>query len=85
MITTTSINLSGTGDTNGNGTYNSGTSSPKINAIKGGTYSFLASGTFSSGTTLTLQHKVGDAFVTIGQYLQQQEDVLLQLPKQRFN
>tara|TARA_B100000902_G_C26966525_1_gene743133 strand:+ start:111 stop:446 length:336 start_codon:yes stop_codon:yes gene_type:complete len=66
MITTTSINLSGTGDTNGNGTYNSGTSSPKINAIKGGTYSFLASGTFSSGTTLTLQHKVGDAFVTIG-------------------
>tara|TARA_B100000963_G_C22535168_1_gene629425 strand:- start:199 stop:534 length:336 start_codon:yes stop_codon:yes gene_type:complete len=66
MITSTTINLLGTGDTNGNGTYNSGTSSPKINPIKGGTYSFLASGDFTVGTTLTLQHRVGDAFVTIG-------------------
>lgn len=66
MITTTSINLYGLGDTNGNGTYNAGTSSPKINPIKGGTYSFLASGTFSSGTTLTLQHKVGAAYVDLG-------------------
>ena len=66
MISTTSINLSGSGDTNGNGTYNSGTSTPKIIPIKGGTYAFLASGTFSSGTTLTLQHKVGGAYVDIG-------------------
>ena len=66
MITSTTINLLGTGDTNGNGTYNSGTSSPKINPIKGGTYSFLASGAFTVGTTLTLQHKVGDAYVDLG-------------------
>tara|TARA_B100000963_G_C22369909_1_gene555409 strand:+ start:412 stop:747 length:336 start_codon:yes stop_codon:yes gene_type:complete len=66
MITSTTINLSGTGDSAGNGTYDSGTSNPKINPIKSGTYAFLASGTFSSGTTLTLQHLVGDSYVGLG-------------------
>ena len=61
----TNINLYGTGDANGNGTYNAGTT-PQINPAKGGEHCFIASGTFSSGTTLTLQHKVGEAYVNIG-------------------
>jgi len=67
----TSINLNrsthGTSslDADGNGTLTS-TSNPLINNTKGGEYAFLASGTFGSGRTLTLQHKVGGAFVTIG-------------------
>lgn len=63
----TNINLasSTTLDSDGNGTLNSA-STPAINKTKGGDYCFLASGTFGSGRTLTLQHKVGDTFVTIG-------------------
>lgn len=61
----TNINLLGTGDTNGNGTYNSGTT-PQINGSKGGEHCFIASGDFTVGTTLTLQHKVGGAYVDIG-------------------
>tara|TARA_R100001510_G_scaffold17659_2_gene15008 strand:+ start:1179 stop:1517 length:339 start_codon:yes stop_codon:yes gene_type:complete len=63
----TNINLknSTTLDSDGNGTLNA-TSTPAVNKTKAGSYCFLASGTFGSGRTLTLQHKVGDAFVTIG-------------------
>lgn len=64
----TNINLasSTTLDSDGNGTLNSA-STPAVNNTKGGgDYCFLASGTFGSGRTLTLQHKVGGAFVTIG-------------------
>tara|TARA_R110002020_G_scaffold14053_2_gene49890 strand:+ start:2016 stop:2351 length:336 start_codon:yes stop_codon:yes gene_type:complete len=61
----TNLNLYGLGDTAGNGTYNSGTAT-KINPSKGGDYCFISSGTFSNGTTLTLQHKVGEAYVDIG-------------------
>tara|TARA_B100001094_G_C18195858_1_gene810858 strand:- start:2406 stop:2753 length:348 start_codon:yes stop_codon:yes gene_type:complete len=52
-------------DADGNGTLTS-TSNPLINKTKGGEYTFLASGTFGSGRTLTLQHKVGGSYVTIG-------------------
>jgi len=63
----TNINLAGstTLDSDGNGTLNA-SSTPAVNKTKAGDYCFLASGTFGSGRTLTLQHKVGDAFVTIG-------------------
>lgn len=64
----TNINLasSTTLDSDGNGTLNLA-STPAVNNTKGtGDYCFLASGTFGSGRTLTLQHKVGGAFVTIG-------------------
>jgi len=52
-------------DADGNGTLGF-SSNPVINKTKAGTYCFLASGTFGSGRTLTLQHKVGGAFVTLG-------------------
>ena len=63
----TNINLknSTTLDSDGNGTLNV-SSTPAVNKTKAGTYCFLASGTFGSGRTLTLQHKVGGAFVTLG-------------------
>ena len=67
----TKINLNRTGvtgatlDADGNGTLTL-TSTPPLSNLNGGEYCFLASGTFGSGRTLTLQHKVGDAFVTIG-------------------
>lgn len=68
-ITNINLNTSTHGtsslDSDGNGTLNA-TSNPPLNKLKGGDYCFLASGTFGSGRTLTLQHKVGDAFVTIG-------------------
>jgi len=51
-------------DSSGNGTLGL-TTIPKINKTKGGSYAFLASGTFSSAT-LKLQHKVGGAFADIG-------------------
>ncbi|OUU73518.1 MAG: hypothetical protein CBC27_03450 [Opitutia bacterium TMED67] len=70
FITNINLNISTHGtsslDADGNGTLTS-TSNPVINNTKGtGDYCFLASGTFGSGRTLTLQHKVGGAFVTIG-------------------
>tara|TARA_B100001287_G_scaffold220311_1_gene189331 strand:+ start:1075 stop:1410 length:336 start_codon:yes stop_codon:yes gene_type:complete len=63
----TNINLKNSTslDSDGNGTLNA-TSTPAVNKTKAGTYCFLASGTFGSGRTLTLQHKVGGAFVTLG-------------------
>lgn len=63
----TNINLknSTTLDSDGNGTLNSA-STPAVNKTKAGEYTFLASGTFGSGRTLTLQHKVGGSYVTIG-------------------
>ncbi len=63
----TNINLASSSSLNsdGNGTLNAASTPPLAN-LNGGDYCFLASGTFGSGRTLTLQHKVGDAFVTIG-------------------
>jgi len=51
-------------DSSGNGTLGLNTV-PALNPTKGGSYAFLASGTFSSAT-LKLQHKVGGAFADIG-------------------
>lgn len=68
-VTNLNLNITGvtgaTLDSDGNGTLNA-SSTPALSNLKGGDYCFLASGTFGSGRTLTLQHKVGDAFVTIG-------------------
>ena len=52
-------------DSSGNGTLTS-TTNPSINNLNGGDYTFLASGTFATGRTLTLQHKVGEEFIDIG-------------------
>ena len=71
----TNINLSGstTLDSDGNGTLNTA-STPALNNLNGGTYCFLASGTFGSGRTLTLQQKVGESFVDVG------DDAILTAP-----
>jgi len=68
-ITSINLNTSTHGgssslDSSGNGTLGVSTT-PAINSTKGGSYAFLASGTFSSAT-LKLQHKVGGAFADIG-------------------
>ena len=71
-ITNINLNTTGVADATlavggsaGNGTLNA-TSKPPVNKIKGGTYCFLASGTFQAGRTLTLKQKVGDAYVNVG-------------------
>ena len=86
----TKINLNRTGvtgatlDADGNGTLTL-TSTPPLSNLNGGEYCFLASGTFGSGRTLTLQHKVGDAFEPLGltQFSPHKEDVYLHLHKVR--
>ena len=76
-VTNLNLNITGvtsaTLDSDGNGTLNAA-SKPPLNNLNGGTYCFLASGTFGSGRTLTLQQKVGESFVDVG------DDAILTAP-----
>ena len=67
-IVSTDINIDSTilGSGGGGDTFFNATTTPAVNPHNGKTNAFLVAGDFSSGSSVTLQHKIGDTWVDVG-------------------
>lgn len=67
-LVSTDINIDSNilGSGGGGDTFFDATTTPAVNPHNGKTNAFLVAGSFSSGSSVTLQHKIGDTWVDVG-------------------